>query len=137
MIRDERINKTQSRTAAGGFGIMTILLSISLLYRVFFLGQPVTEYWDVALIYFIGTLYVTITSFARGAVYENAAIRLGKRTIPVILIAILLVSYFQGNIHTLFDFLEVVISALISLSVVGILAYALYRRWERQNVLSD
>jgi hypothetical protein len=48
----------------------------------------VSEYWDIALIFFIGTLYVTIAGFARGAVYENAVIRFGKWSVPIILITI-------------------------------------------------
>lgn len=49
MIRDERINQVKNRVAARGFGIWYILLLIALLYRQFYLRQPLNEYWDIAL----------------------------------------------------------------------------------------
>lgn len=93
MIRDERIGKAKNQIAASGYGIWYILLLISLLYRQFILDQPVTEYWDIALIFFIGTFYVAVASFAKGAVYESTITRFGKRAIPIIVITIVLVNY--------------------------------------------
>ena len=84
MIRDERISRVKNRIAARGFGIWYVLLLITLLYRQFYLGQPLNEYWDIALIFFIGTFYVAIAGFAQGAAHETATVRLGKRIVPVI-----------------------------------------------------
>lgn len=136
-MKDERINGVRGRIAAGGFGIWYILLLMALLYRQFYLGQPVSEYWDMALIFFIGTLYVVIAGFARGAVYENAVIRFGKWSVPIIVITIVAVSYYQGQIHSVVDVVVFVVSALVGLSVFGLVSYYLYRRWEKQNLLDS
>jgi len=88
MLRDERISQARRRIAAGGFGIWYILLLGMLYYRQFYLGQPWNEYWDIALTFFIGTLYVTVASFAQGAVYETSMIRQAKWSIPTIVITI-------------------------------------------------
>jgi len=137
MLRDERISQSRRRIAAGGFGIWYILLLGMLYYRQFYLGQPWNEYWDIALTFFIGTLYVTMASFAQGAVYETSIIRQGKWMIPSILITIVVVVYFKGGISTVVDLLTVVTSALLGLSMVGLPAYYLYRRWEKKNDLAD
>jgi hypothetical protein len=137
MIRDERISQSRRRIAAGGFGIWYILLLGILIYRQFYLGQPWAEYWDIALTFFIGTSYVSFASFARGAVYETSIIRHVKWTVPSIVITIVVVSYFKGGINTIVDLLTVVTSALLGLSIVGLLWYYLYRRWEKKNDLAD
>jgi len=137
MLRDERISHARRRIMAGGFGIWYILLLGMLYYRQFYLGQPWNEYWDIALTFFIGTLYVTMASFAQGAVYETSIIRQVKWMIPSILITIVVVMYFQGLVNTVAELLTVVTSALLGLSMVGLLAYYLYRRWEKKNDLAD
>jgi hypothetical protein len=137
MLRDERISQARRRIMAGGFGIWYILLLGMLYYRQFYLGQPWNEYWDIALTFFIGTLYVTIASFARGAVYETAMIRRVKWMIPMIVIVLVVVMYFQGGINTIVELLTAVASALLSLSLLGLLVYYLYRRWEKKNDLAD
>jgi hypothetical protein len=137
MLKDERISQARRRIMAGGFGIWYILLLGMLYYRQFYLGQPWNEYWDIALTFFIGTLYVTMASFAQGAVYETSIIRFGKWTVPSILITIVVVMYFQGLVNTVVELLTVVTSALLGLSMVGLPAYYLYRRWEKKNDLAD
>jgi hypothetical protein len=137
VLRDERISQARRRIMAGGFGIWYILLLGMLYYRQFYLGQPWNEYWDIALTFFIGTLYVTVASFAQGAVYETSMIRQAKWSIPTIVITIVVVIYFQGGINTIVDLLTVVTSALLGLSLLGLLVYYLYRRWEKKNDLAD
>jgi hypothetical protein len=113
------------------------LLLTALLYRQFYLGQPLNEYWDVALIFFIGTFYVAIAGFAQGAVHETTITRIGKRIVPVILVTVVAVAYFQGRINSVADLVGAAISALVGLSLLSLLLYYLYRRWERQNELDD
>lgn len=137
MMRDERISGATRRIAARGFGMWYILMLIALLYRQFYLGQPVSEYWDIGLIFFMGTFYVSIASFAHGAIYENAVVRIGKWAAPIILITIVALNYQQGQINSAIDLGEVVVSALVGLSVFGLVCYYLYRRWEGQNILDD
>jgi hypothetical protein len=137
MIKDERIIGVNNRIAARGFGIWYVLSLVALLYRQFYLGQPAKEYWDMALIFFVGTSYVTIASFAQGAVHETAIRRYGKRTVPAILLTIVAVMYFRGQINSPVDLVVAAISALASLSLLGLLFHYLYRRWERQTGLNS
>jgi len=137
VIRDERISQTRRHVMATGFGIWYILLLGMLYYRQFYLGQPWNEYWDIALTFFIGTLYVTIASFAQGAVYETQAIRYVKWMFPSILVTIVVVLYLQGGINKVVDLLAAIISASLALSVLGLLWYYLYRHWEKKNDLAD
>ncbi len=137
MIQDERISQAESRIASRRFGIWYILLLVSLLYRQFYLGQRPSDYWDIALIFFIGTFYVAIASFARGAVHVSMITRFSKRTVPVILITVVAVAYFQGRMNSVIDLVEAVLSAFIGLALLGLLFYYLYHRWEKQNELDD
>jgi hypothetical protein len=135
MIRDERIVSATNRIAARGFGIGYVLSLLALLYRQFYLGQPVQEYWDMALIFFVVTSYVTLASIAQGGVHETALVRYGKRTAPVILLTILAVMVFRGQIRSVADLAASAISALAGLALVGFVFYALYRRWEKRSGL--
>jgi hypothetical protein len=132
MIQDERISETKSRIATRAFGIWYFLLLAALLYRQFYLKQALEEYWDIALIFFLGCFYVVITAFAKGAVYESSIARYWKWTAPVIIITILGLNYFQGNLNTIAELLVTLISALIGLAFVGIVFYFLYKRWEKK-----
>lgn len=137
MVRDERIIQARRRIAASGFHIWYILLLANLLYRQFYLGQPWNEYWDILLTFFIGASYVTIASFAQGALYETSITRYGKWTAPSVLITIVVVMYFQGRINTVVELLTIVTGALLGLSMFGLLSYYLYRRWEKKSDLAD
>jgi hypothetical protein len=137
MLRDERISQARRRIMATGFGIWWILLLGMLYYRQFYLGQPWNEYWDIVLTFFIGNLYVTIASFAQGAVYETSIIRQAKWIIPSVLISIVVVLYIRGGINTIVELLTAVTSALLGLSMLGLPAYYLYRRWEKKSGLAD
>jgi hypothetical protein len=135
--KDERISQARRHIATTGFGIWYVLLLGMLLYRQFVLRQPWHEYWDIALAFFIGTAYVTIASFARGAVYETQAVRFGKWMFPGILVTIVVVLYLKGGISTAVDLLAAILSASISISVLALLLYYLYRRWEKRHNLVD
>ena len=137
MVRDERISQARRHVTATGYGIWYILLLAMLIYRQVFLGQPLSEYWDIALTFFVGTLYVTIACFAQGAVYETQVIRYGKWMFPSILITIEIVLYLRGGIKTVIDLLAVIISASVTLSLLGLLLFFLYRHWEKKHHLAD
>ena len=134
---DERISQARRHIATTGFGIWYILLLGMLLYRQFYLRQHWHQYWDIALAFFIGTAYVTVASFARGAVYETQAVRFGKWMFPGILVVIVVALYLQGGITTAGELLAVILSASLSLSALGLLMAYLYRRWEKKHHLVD
>lgn len=137
MMRDERIKRTQNRIAVRGFGLWYILLLAALLYRQFYLGQPASEYWDLALIFFIGTLYVVIAGFSQGAIYETSVVRSAKWAAPVILFSIVAAILYQGTIQSLVDLVGVVLSASVGLLAFGLVCYYLYQRWLRKNILEN
>jgi hypothetical protein len=137
MITDERITRTKNQIAATGFYLWLVLLILSLLYRQFYLQQSPLEYWDIALIFFIGTLYVALATYARGAIQETAIVHYGKWVIPIILASILLVNFFQGNISSLLDFMVISASALVTLLVIWVIFYLLYSRWEKRNQIRE
>ena len=131
MKTDERIRQTKNRIASQGFGIWYLLLLAALLYRQFYLRQAPQEYWDLALIFFVGTFYVAIAGYAKGAVYEKSLARYWKLTVPVIVLTIITLNYFQGKLTTIADLLETLISSLIGVAFIGLIFYFLYRRWEK------
>jgi VanZ family protein len=135
-MSDERIRLSKRHIASQGFGIWYILLIASLLYRQFYLQQSIDQYWDIALTFFIGTLYVSISIFSRGAVYENRITKSFKWSSISILLVIIAVSYFRGNIASISDLVVTVISALIGIAFITILFYFLYRRWEQSIDIS-
>jgi hypothetical protein len=137
MVRDERILDTRNRIAAKCFNFWYFSILISLLYRQFYLKQSPQEYWDIALLFFTGTIYVSLASYSKGAVPETAIYQYGKWTVPVILITILLFNYFQGNLKSIFDFLGVLLSALAGTLLFGLLFHFLFSRWKKQNELND
>ena len=131
MKSDERIRSTKRHIASQGFGIWYILMLASLLYRQFILKQSIDQYWDIAVIFFVGAFYVSISGFARGAVYENRVTRSFKWSAVTILLTIIAVSTFLGNITSITELIVIILSAAIGLAVMAILFYFLYRRWER------
>jgi hypothetical protein len=130
-MSDERIRLSKRHIASQGFGIWYLLLLASLLYRQFILKQSIDQYWDIAVVFFIGALYVSLSIFAWGAVDENRITRSFKWSVVSILLTILAVSYFLGNITSIVNLVVTIVSALIGIALVTILFYFLYRRWEK------
>jgi uncharacterized membrane protein YphA (DoxX/SURF4 family) len=131
MRTDERISSTKRSIASRGFGIWYVLLLASLLYRQFVLRQTIDQYWDIAVVFLAGALYVSVSLFARGAVVEDRIMRSFKVSIPTILLTILAVTYLAGGVTSLSGLLITAVSALIGVSSMMILFYLLYRHWER------
>ncbi len=130
MIKDERIQSSMRHITSQGFFIWFILMNVSLLYRQFYLKQPVEQYWDLAAIFFIGAIFVSISMFGRGAVHKNAIPRLFKWMAPFILIGVVASTYIQGNITSINQLIVTIISAAIGLSLALVVCYILYKRWE-------
>lgn len=130
MIKDERIQSSMRHIASQGFVIWFILMNASLLYRQFYLKQPIEQYWDLAAIFFIGIMFVSISIFNRGAVHENAITRLYKWMVPFIIIGVVAANYILGNIASIKQLIVTIISTAIGISIVMVVFYILYKRWE-------
>ena len=132
MIHDERIRSSISKITSQVFVIWYVLMLASLLYRQFYLGQPLRQYWDIVAIFVIGTSYGTISMFARGAVYENRITKCVKWSVPTLLVTNVAVAYFRGHIQTIGDLIASITGAVIGITLLGILLFFLYRRWEKK-----
>jgi len=130
MIKDERIQSSMRHIASQGFLIWYFLMLASLLYRQFYLKQPIEQYWDLAAIFLIGAIFVSISMFNRGAVHENAIKRIYKGMVPSIIITVVAVNYILGNIASIKQLIVTIISTAIGLSLVMVVFYILYKRWE-------
>jgi hypothetical protein len=137
MVNDERIRASVSKIGSQVFGIWYVLLLASLLYRQFYLRQPLRQYWDIAAIFFIGTAYGTISLFARGAVYTNRIARCIKWSVPTLLVTNVAVAFLQGHVKTIGDLIVSILGGVIGISVLGALLFFLYRRWERKIDASE
>jgi hypothetical protein len=130
MIKDERIQSSMRHVASQGFWVWYILLLASLLCRQFYLRQPIDQYWDIAAIFFIGALFVSISMFGRGAVHKNAITRLYVGMLPAIIVGGVVASYFLGNITSIKELVGTIIGLGIGASLAMMAFYLLYRRWE-------
>lgn len=130
MIKDERIQSSMRHIASQGFFIWYILMLASLLYRQFYLKQPIEQYWDLAAIFFIGAMFVSISMFNRGAVHKNTIKILYKWMVPSIIITVVALNYILGNIASIKQLIVTIISAAIGISIVMVVFYILYKRWE-------
>ena len=132
MIKDERIKSSMKHIASQGFVIWFILMNASLLYRQCYLKQPIEQYWDLAAIFFIGVMFVAISIFGRGAVHKNAITKLYKWMVPSIIIGVVAVNYILGNIASIKQLIVTIIGTAIGLSLVLVVFYILYKRWENK-----
>ena len=160
-MKDERIQTTVNRFAAGGFFIWQLLLSISLCYRTLILKQHPREWWDIFAIFCIGTFFVSI-AYANKGLFDHVfkrtclAISIGvfiayankgvfghrfKRfwlTICIfVLIGIFTVFFIMGRIHSLADVAAVLIGFLPAMGLVIAIAHFLNRRWKRKEGIED
>ena len=105
-------------------------MNASLLYRQFYLKQPIEQYWDLAAIFFIGIMFVSISMFNRGAVDKDAITRLYKVLVPFIIIGVVALNYILGNIASIKQLIVSIIFTAIGVSLVMVVFYILYKRWE-------
>ena len=130
MIKDERIKSSLRQIGSKGFWIWYFLLLASLLYRQFYLKQSIEQYWDLAATFFIGVIFVSISIFAHGSVHERVTTRIFPWMAISIIISVVAVNYFLGNIVSIKQLMVTIISAAIGISLVMVGFYFLYKKWE-------
>jgi len=92
-IHDERIIQESRKHNSSGFFILYYGLLLSLLYRQFILQDPVSKYWDLALLFFGVTFYLAAKRIGSGLFTTKVNL---KRIIPSSIVAsivVLLVNY--------------------------------------------
>jgi len=135
-MKDERIQATANRFAAGGFIIWFVLMLISLNYRTLILKQHPREFWDILAIFFIGMLYVFIAYANKGVLDHDFKRR--WLTIGIVnLIVLFALFFFMGQIHSVVDAGGALIGFLLGIGPVIGISYFLNRRWKRKEGIED
>ena len=136
MVKDERIKATVQRYASHGFILWYVLLLFDLNFRLFYLRQPVTEYWDIFVIFLGVCFYVSIAFLTRG-VYAHNLKRQSMIIFPVIFISILATNYFRGGINSPGELLGHLLGLVIGLMVFLLIIFYLNHRWIKKSGLDE
>jgi len=135
-MKDERIQTTINRFAAGGFFIWFALTLISLGYRIWILKQHPREIWDFFAIFCIGTLFVFI-AYANKGIYDNGFKRMWLAIFIGGVIGVFTSLFIMGRIHSVVDVGLILIGFLPGMGLVIAIAYFLNRRWKRKEGIED
>ena len=139
-MKDERIQTTVNRFAAGGFFIWYVLTLISLNYRLLILKQHPRDFWDFIVIFLIANLFVFI-AYANKGVFDHG-FKMRWLTIGIVNLTVLFAVFFiMGRIHSVVDVGEFLIGVLLGyLPAMGLvigIAHFLNRRWKRKEGIED
>jgi len=135
-MKDERIQTTVNRYAAGGFFIWEFLLSISLCYRTLILKQHPREWWDIFAIWVIGIIFIFI-AYANKGVFDHGFKRIWLTIGIVNLILLFTLFSIMGQIHSVVDVGVYLIGYLPAMGLVIGIAHFLNRRWKRKEGIED
>ncbi len=135
-MKDERIQTTVNRFAAGGFHIWYLLLTISLLYRTLILKQHPRDWWDIFAIWVIGILFVFI-AFAKKGIFDHGFKRFWLAICIGAFIGIFTVFFIMGRIHSVVDVGTTLIGSLAGMGLVVGIAHFLNRHWKRKEGIED
>ncbi len=135
-MKDERIQTTVNRFAAGGFFIWYVLTLISLDYRLLILKQHPRDFWDFIAIFLIANLFVFI-AYANKGVFDHG-FKMRWLTIGIVNLIVLFTLFFiMGQIHSVVDVGVFLISFLLGMGPVIGIAHFLNRRWKRKEGIED
>ena len=135
-MKDERIQTTVNRFAAGGFFIWYVLTLISLNYRLLILRQHPRDFWDFFAIFLIANLFVFI-AYANKGVFDHGF----KITWLTIGIGVFIVNFtlffIMGRTLSVVEVGAFVIGCLPGVGLVIGIAHFLNRRWKRKEGIED
>ena len=129
---DERTIATAQRWAARGMWILSIALAIDLLVRALILKQEPWQYLDIWLIWMATMLYASIGMTASGVAPFGG--ERSKTWLQVLIIAAVVpvVLALMGTVHTLADFITVMVCAAAgAFLMLIIILRGIYGVWER------
>jgi hypothetical protein len=135
-MKDERIQTTVNKFAAGGFFIWYVLTLISLNYRLFILKQHPRQFWDFFAIFLIANIFVFL-AFANKGIFDLNFKRFWWSLGIYITILLFMLSFIKGEIHSVADGAMHLGGILLGLGPVIAIAYFLNRRWKRKEGLQD
>lgn len=70
-MQDERVVQEVRKQNSVGFAILYFGLLIDLLYRQFYLQEPISRYWDLALLFFGVSFYLTAKRVGSGFLHQG------------------------------------------------------------------
>ncbi len=135
-MKDERIQTTVNRFAAGGFFIWYALTLISLNYRLWILKQHPRDFWDFFAIFLIANLFVIIAYASKGAFAHNFK-RFWLAIFTVVFIVNFTLFFIMGRKRSVFNAGEFLIGSLLGMGLVIGILYFLDRRWKRKEGIED
>ena len=135
-MKDERIQTTVNRFAAGGFFIWYVLTLISLNYRLLILKQHPRDFWDFFAIFLIANLFVFI-AYANKGVFDHGFNRMWLTIGIGVIIVIFTLNFITGRMHSVVDVGRVLIGSLAGVGLVIGIAHFLNRRWKRKEGIED
>jgi len=135
-MKDERIQTTVNRFAAGGFFIWYALTLISLDYRLLILKQHPRDFWDFIAIFLIANLFVFI-AYANKGVLDHVFKMTWLFICIGIFISIFTLSFITGRIHSVVDVGELLLGFLLGMGLVIGIAHFLNRHWKRKEGIED
>jgi len=97
-VQDERIIQEYRNQNNSAFGILYLGVLLDLLYRQFILLDPISRYWDLALLFFGVSIYLATKRVNSGLLATKPNIKLILPTSVVATVVILITNYyFLGN----------------------------------------
>ncbi|MHC4705770.1 MAG: DUF6773 family protein [Planctomycetota bacterium] len=135
-MKDERIQTTVNKYAAGGFIIYFVLMTISINYRLWILKQHPRDFWDFIVIFLIVNLFVFIAYASKGA-FDYGFKRFWLTIFTVVFIVNFTLFFIMGLIDSVVDVVEYLIGFLLGMIPVIGIAYFLNRRWKRKEGIED
>ena len=136
-MKDERIQTTVNRFAAGGFFIWYVLTLISLDYRLLILKQHPRDFWDFIAIFLIANLFVFIAYANKGVFDHGFKMRSLTIGIAAAIIVLFTLFFIMGRVHSVVDVGASLIGFLLGMGPVIGIAHFLNRRWKRKEGIED
>ena len=135
-MKDERIQATVNKFAAGGFSLWYVLTLISLNYRLWILKQHPREFWDFFVIFLIANLFVFIAYASKGAFDHDFKRRWLTIGITIIVVNTTLFSI-MARIPSIFNAGKFLVGSLLGIGLVIAIAYFLNGHWKRKEGIED
>jgi len=135
-MKDERIQTTTNKIAAGGFFIWFVLMLISFDYRLLILKQHPRQFWDFIAIFFITTLFVFIAYASKGMFEYN--FKKFWLTIGItVIITNTILFFLMGQIKSITELGAFMVGVIPGIGLVIAIAYLLNQRWKRKAGIED
>ncbi len=81
-VKDERIVGEQRRLNSEGFSLLYLGLLVDIFYRSVIARQNITDFWDIALLFWGVTGYVAIRTIGKGIAYYGGKNSILRKIIP-------------------------------------------------------